>query len=871
MRDGSAGSPEDATQTVGVPLGGIGAGCIEMGRDGRFRNLTINNNRTADTRIEVSAGSFLAVRAARRGRVTVRLLQTDSAVPFHEAGIVAPYCSTGQLSWRGLYPCAYYRLDGAGFPLDVRWTAMAPVIPYDHAASTLPVVFFSFNVSNQTDAPYDVSCLFNWENVCGCTRNHFPDHRGPMRAVFVEEERPAKAKKEQRDSPDEPRMVLAGIEFGFRGEYRTNAEGNACLMIAQRTGQSVTSMGWNERDPRELEVFWNQFHDVGALGNKLSRSPVSHSGAVCASFALDAFKSETVVFILAWYAPRFEVNGKDLGNGYANHFPNATEVAKQALVHHKYYFKSVEDWHGRILNSSLPLWFNRMLINNNYVLSTNSILTKGNEFSMMETPADPVMGSLDRRLYSSIGPLLFVPNFEEGELMLFARDIDPKTPGSVYRRLGRGTPYEPTYGPSPAPPLDLNVKFALLVYRNYIMAGRRFILDHLFPRVRSAMEYVLAEDRDGDGLPELRGRPTMRDDWAVSGVSSYLSGLWLAAVRAYSKLARRLGHKSEAQRYDDLLVRALESFEQKLWFEEGGYYRFSFDPDAPDEEDRVNNACDAAQLAGQWYCDFLCLGQLFPPERVTRAMAAICRLNEQKYGVAHGAMPDGSPCPLPGSGMPDPAANVAWPNFDAGYYSSLMICHGYPDRGLFAVQKNFKNIHGRRGRAFNQPLAWDLSTNDAGGWGSDRHMASTSVWHVLYALLGFHLNVPDGVLWLRPHLPLNVYTVSAPLFTPICFGWLRFREDDENGYQQVVHLSFDGPIQLRTIVLRVPEGVEAVQILCESEDGVEQVDYIFGYDGKERLVEILSKAPIKVGNLLKLSLRQTAGQPFKFPRPAGKR
>jgi len=253
---------------------------------------------------------------------------------------------------------------------------------------------------------------------------------------------------------------------------------------------------------------------------------------------------------------------------------------------------------------------------------------------------------------------------------------------------------------------------------------------------------------------------------------------------------------------------------------------------------------------------------------VKSALGAICKLNDQRNGVAQGILPEGRPCENPASLGFGPEAHLALPSFDVGHYASLLITHGYADRGLFCVQKNYKNIHGRRGRTFNQPFAWDLATNDATGWGDERYMGAPSVWHVLYAMQGFHLNVPDGTLWLRPHLPIGVYTLSAPLFTPLCFGWMKFREDDDKAYRQVVHLSFDSPVSLKTIVLRVPEEVEEVKVECESSDGDEEVHHIFGYDGAERLVEIIAKKPIMVGNLLKLRLTQTLGKPFRFPTPA---
>ena len=71
-------------------------------------------------------------------------------------------------------------------------------------------------------------------------------------------------------------------------------------------------------------------------------------------------------------------------------------------------------------------------------------------------------------------------------------------------------------------------------------------------------------------------------------------------------------------------------------------------------------------------------------------------------------------------------------------------------------------------------------------------------------------------------------------------------------------------------MLRVPSEVEDVTVQCESENGIEEVDHIFGYDGNERLIEIMPKKPVMIGNMLKVSLAQTRGGSVRLPRPAGR-
>ncbi|MBI5091537.1 MAG: hypothetical protein HZB26_03735 [Candidatus Hydrogenedentes bacterium] len=843
--------PED--EPSGVPMGGVGAGCIEMGRDGRFRNITINNNRSTADRIAVAPGSFLAVRAGVKGKVFTRILQPESSAAFGQAGIIPSYTPSEQLSWRGLYPCSHYHLDDPKFPLDVSWSAMAPIIPYDTEASSLPALFIAFFITNPGETAVDVSALVNWENLCGCARDHFPERRGPVLPVVLKREDEAEQEEaEAAEGPPRP----AGLEFGFHGELRDNAEGNYCLVAKQQQGVDVSLLAWDERSPDELIHFWEEFHDQGRLRNHLSRNETSHSGAVCCSLTLEPKTSRRLIYVLTWYCPRFVVEGVDLGNGYTNRFRGAVQAAETCLKYHKYFLNSVEAWQKRIFSSSLPRWFCKMLVNNNCVFSTNTLYTKDERFAMFESPSEPLTGSLDRLLYSSLATLLFFPDFAHRELLQFAIAKDPAAPGRIYRSLGALCAHKPQHGPRDQ--MDINPVFILLAYRNYATTGNLVILRNTWPRIKEAFGYVLAQDSDGDGLPEQSGCSNTFDGWAVYGVDSYTSSLWLAALRAYAKLATALGHKDETKRANTVLAKAVDAFEERLWNADGGAYRLFHEKPAHGAGlAAASETCCSAQLAGQWFADFLCLGHLLPDEHLDSAIRAMSKLLEKPGGVAHGLLPDGAAPVNPPSAEENLDPDRTWPALYVAYYSSLMIYHGKVDRGLHNVQKVYQNIHVTRSIPYNQPFAWDIKTNSPSSHGMERHMAATSIWYAFYAVQGFHMNLPEQTLWIRPNLPKNVDRLSTPLFTPSCFGWLTYKEERAKGYMQTVELALDSPVPAKIIVLRIPTWVEEVTVRCVSTAGEEPTRHMLGFDGADHLVEIQPSHPIVVGNSLTITVTGT--------------
>lgn len=838
-------APPGASRS-GTPIGGVGCGGIEFGPDGAFRNLTINNNRTVRDRIPFAGETFLAVRTERAGQCRARMLQTTTALPFAAAG-VDPCCVTpGELQWDGLYPRSDYVLKDPDAPIQVTWAVFAPVIPYDVDASTLPVVFFLFGLSNPGEEPVDASVMLHWENLCGCTAERRPADRGGVRTVLA----PRQPRRSPED-PEPPPPTPIGLEFGVKGTYPTNAHGNYCILTQESEQVEVSYTTHDARDPAQLASVWTAFASAGALDNRLDPATrQGRHGAVCCGVRLEPGRRRTVLLALTWFCPRFEVDGTNQGNGYCLAFGDAKAAAFRALRHGHYFVRAVDDWHRRVLRSSLPRWFNVMLINNNHVLTTNTILTQTGRFAMFETPEAPLTGALDRRFHSSLGTLLFFPHLAYNELDQFAKAEPKDDRGRLYRYLGALCVDRPDLGDSRGEMMDLNAKFILMVYRDYHLTGRLADLRKIYPRLRDVLRYMLRKDVDRDGLPEGERFRNTYEGVLLDGVDSYSSSLWIAAIRAFAELSRLLGHEDAAAQCDALFDRAAAGFERRLWDEERGHYLLQDrplaaqnDPGAPGRA-RDHRECIGGQLAGQWYADFLGLGCMFPREHVRRALDAIHRAHGEGRTIA------------------------SWPALHATHYACLDIFHGDVDRGMAYIRRLYEAVHVRHGRAFNQPLYWNIEEDRPEGWGADRHMSAAAVWHVLYALQGFLLNVPDRQLWIRPHLPRGMHTLEAPLVTPVCFGWMAYQESAPNGrYRQRLQLSFDGPIQIRTLLLRVPDALEEVEVEAEGPVGCRINEWNLGTDGTDSLVEVCFRDAMSLTTPLTVTVRQTSGPSIQLEDP----
>jgi uncharacterized protein (DUF608 family) len=715
---------------------------------------------------------------------------------------------------------------------------MAPIVPYDTDASTLPVLMVVFELDNPHEHHVEASVLFNWENVCGCTRMETPEERGTIDVVRPSDTEEGVDEDTTGASASPPGVGPMGLVFGRLAPHRTNAEGHYALLAKNVPGSTVSVKTWDERDLRELEQLWKQFENEGALDDGIAGRQEAHSGSVCCSASIPPHSQQQFAFALAWYCPRFVVDEVDQGNGYTNAFPHAPAVAAHALRYQPYYLQAVQDWHNRFLSSSLPRWLSKILIDSCHVFSTNTVYTRDGRFAMVETAEEPMTGALDRRFHSSLGLLLFFPRLEFLELEAFAQAEPEDDPDRLYRYLGTWSTRSPSYGPTSEELMDLGPKMVLMAYRDYCMTGRSAPLERMFPRLKYVMRYLLEKDHDGDGLPEARDFTITFDEWRFSGVNSYAASLWLAAVRAYARLARRFGEPEEARRYEDLYSKGARTFRERLWNPEGECFFFHDNANPnPGAREPAAHGCHSGQLAGQWYADFLALGDLVPGTQVRKALAAIYHNHEEN---------------------PPPSS---WPAFHITHYSCLEITHGDPQRGLQSVKRARDRIV-KRGRIYNQPLCWNLEENLPENWGQHRHFGALAWWHVFHALQGFLLNIPDQILCLCPNLPRDMQELRVPLLSPVSFGWLNFWEEEAGGYSQRLEISFDSPVSVRTLVLRIPPNASEVVVKCLGPDGLVTVDHDTKLEGNRRTLRIRPRVELTIQETITIEVKEVTKSEF---------
>jgi uncharacterized protein (DUF608 family) len=139
---------------ISMPVGGMGAGCLQMNGHGERAIWQIFNNFCN----AYVADSFFAVRCKENNGAAIRALQTTA---------VGPFTKMDSLTFRGEYPFGLYSFDDANFPVKVSMEVFSPLIPSDAKNSAIPCAIFNVTVSNPTNAAVEVSLLSTQKNAVG--------------------------------------------------------------------------------------------------------------------------------------------------------------------------------------------------------------------------------------------------------------------------------------------------------------------------------------------------------------------------------------------------------------------------------------------------------------------------------------------------------------------------------------------------------------------------------------------------------------------------------------------------------------------------------------------------------------------------------
>ena len=551
----------------GAPVGGFGSGTFSRTYRGDFARWHI---KAGVDKYEVSYANqfamFQQVQGQPKGVASVLMTGHPKDGELSSWNWDYP---VGAGTYAALYPKSWYDYQWKQFPVRVVLEQLSPVLPNNYRESSYPIAVYRWHAENPTNKTVTVSLLLSWTNMSGWFRTFTHGFDGaPNEGNFNT------YRSEDLGTAGE----MKGIVFDRKRATSMPNEWDGQFAIAtlQTPGTEVTyqttfqAMG-------DGKAVWSHFAQDGRLADS-DTSWVSDSeklaGAIAIRFTLKPGETKTIPMVIAWDFPVVQFGeGREWYRRYTNFFgtdgKNAWKIAREGLLHGAQWSEEIDAWQAPYVDdASKPLWYRGMLFNELYILTdggsfwgrpVDSSPTTPDSFALLECYLYAYYATLDVRFYGSLPLLKFWPEIDKRVLVEFADTVPKQWPekglwvwktqligkpvlhmrkkiGAVPHDLGvpAGDPFVAVNEPGWQDTnnwKDLNSKFVLMVYRDYVFTGKtdKAFLQETWPAVQDAIQYLRQFDHGG-GVPENSSYPDQTyDDWVVKGVSAYSGGLWLSA------------------------------------------------------------------------------------------------------------------------------------------------------------------------------------------------------------------------------------------------------------------------------------------------------------------------------------------------------
>lgn len=770
---------------LGMALGGLGTATLELGRNGAFQNVRVQNQWTGAAPV-TPPGSFLSIHTrTHSGRTAARVLQLDGS-----QGLTP----VKALTYTGRFPLVEIAYQDEALPCQVTLEALSPFVPRDAAASSLPLVFFTFRLRNPNPEPVTASVAISWVNNIGDRRPKSGEKARDNENSVLGDREPAVWMTTRAKELAGSEYLLAclsapGVRYQAVADWCKDAPGPAGPGGAKAADDPVAS--------------WRCFLDRGVLPEQSAGKSQSlangHRPAAAVSGSVELKPGETreVRFALVWFFPYHNDYGAGssqilLGHQYAVRFPKGTrDVAQWAFPRRQSLVDRSLAWRPLIEQSSLPPHCRALMCEVLYLLPRISWWLADGTFVLHESIDCPRINATILDIYTAPVLSALFPELHASSLRAIAAAGRPD--GEIPSTLGIGNIQRHEYRLFNSG--DVSV-FPIVTAWEILWGGDRQFATDMYPVLKRVLQWGARElDVDGDGIPDVHGIDQGWDTFPMFGAASYIADQWIAALLAGEKLARRYEDQPFADWCAAVRRKASATAENALW--NGKYYDLA--NDIPNR--KRSDICFADQFTyGTVAAGILGLGDPHPRDRVRTSLEHIWRLNVKpcKFVCRMGSNADGSPADQTVHKQQQGAASQsnAFTPVSTAPLAAAAIQYGMVDEGLQLAEATAEVIIQRVQEPWSGLLLFDSRTGDC--FYGLHYSDCLILWDVMYALLGVQVDAIEGRLELAPpRIP-----VRMPLFSRLFTGQVEFATT--GGVELRLTNVADQPASIRTLAVRFP-------------------------------------------------------------------
>ncbi|KAL5005060.1 hypothetical protein ScPMuIL_018516 [Solemya velum] len=752
-------NPVKHSPIYGCPIGGLGCGTIGRGYRGEFCRFQLVPGRYEHKVLE--ANQFI-VCIRKKGQTLFQKVMTGQRGRHLKSW--EWNTSLDNATYHALYPRAWtvYNIPEQKVRLICR--QISPIFPHDYKDTSLPTAVFVWSVENLGSEEVDVSIVFTFKN----------GHGG-------EEDAEGGAWTEPFSS-DQDDVQTRGVMI-----HQTIQEMKCTYGITGRQKESVHVSYQSSFDPKGSgRDVWEALHETGQLNSNSEPSSETRKGeeiatAVCLQTTVPPGENPDLEFCLCWDMPlvHFRANQYTYARRYTRWFGTKNDaclkLSNYALKNYPTWEEKIEAWQTPVLQASgLPDWYKSALFNELYYISDGGTVwleqTESNNLMIhSESPAPPhthahvreygrfaylegheyrMYNTYDVHHYASFALATLWPSLQLSLQYDFAQTITREDRHPIHycmegvngiRKTRNSVPHDigdpedepwarinsyvihPTYDWK-----DLNMKFVLQSYRDYVITGNKEYLADMYPLAKAVMDTAIQWDVDNDGIIENGGFADQTfDTWIMHGASAYCGGMWLAALKMMVEMGTLLEKNEDVAKYGEILDRGKVSYEKKLW--NGKYY--NYDSSTSGYHDSVM----AGQLAGHWFLKASGLQDdtIFPPDHVNSALKTVYENNVMKFdggnmGAINGTRPDGK------KDISSCQAEEFWVGITYSVAAS-MIQEGLIDEGFQTAWGSYHVCWERLGLAFQTPEAYMTDQH----YRALGYMRPLAIWAIQWAVEKF--------------------------------------------------------------------------------------------------------------------------------------
>jgi len=767
---------------IGMPIGGICAGQLYLGGDGKLWHWDIFNQpmRTDGSHYQ---NPLIPASPLEQGfALEVTVDDKKEVRPLNQSGFA-------EISFCGEYPIANLEYHDPQVPVSVALEAFSPFVPLNTQDSSLPATVLRYTVKNTSRAKVDVrlagwlenaACLFSAPGDAAKRQNRVKRGQGML---LIHSEIDA-------DSNNKPANLDEPLDLGTMA---------IALLEAQGSDRAAAVVGaGNLPEAAFAAVPADQAEQTS--GRKLI-------GSIIRSMSLEAGREATATFLITWHFPRLEMHKwhferletlKDTGRYYATRFPSAAAVAEHVASHFASLHAQTRLWHDTWYDSTLPYWFlDRTMLNTSSLASSTSLRFATGRFYGWEG-----VGCCE-------GTCTHVWHYAQAVARLFPdleRDLRTRTdfgtalekPTGVIRHRGEG------FGLA----VDGQAGCILRAYREHQMSADGTLLKDLWPNVKLAMQCLIKMDK-GDGLLDGAQHNTLDAAWY--GSVAWLSGLYLASLRAAGEMAADMEDNSFAAECRAIADTGRQNIVTRLF--DGEYFINLIDPKHL-EALNSGSGCEIDQVFGQSWAFQVGLGRVLPQKETRAALQSLWRYNFSPDCGAYRQVYKGGRwfalageagllmCTFPrkdwsfanaiGKGNTDGCANLFNECMNGFEYqvAGHMIWEGMVQEGLAVTRAVHDRYHASKRNPWNEVEC------------GDHYARSMASYGVFIAACGFEYHGPKGRIGFAPRLTPENF--KAP-FTA-AEGWGAFSQS-RNGKAQTSRIEVKwGGLRLKTLAFELPPG-----------------------------------------------------------------